>query len=71
MNEMDFTVDNHGSIFLLFAHTEAAQEWLDDNLMPDDVTTWGVNGTVIEHRYISALVEGILNDGLTVSVGCT
>lgn len=61
----DFTVQNEGSIFVLYAKTLPAREWVNENL-PDDVTTWGVNGYVVEHRYIMSIIDGIRQDGLSV-----
>jgi len=63
--ETDFIVQNHGSIFILQALTAAAQEWVADHI-PDDAQTWGANGIVVEHRYISDIVDGIQGDGLSV-----
>lgn len=62
--EVDFTVQNEGSIFLLGVHTDAARAWVEENL-PKDHQTWG-NTVVVEHRYIEAIVNGILTDGLKV-----
>lgn len=62
----DFSVDNQGSISILWAKTEAAEAWVAEHI-PEDAQTWGRNGTVIEHRYVRDIVEGIINDGLTVS----
>lgn len=64
VREMDFTVQNHGSIFLLEPHTEAARLWVDEHIGPE-ATTWGA-AVVVEHRYIHELVEGILADGYEV-----
>ncbi len=61
----DFTVQNEGSVYILYAETDAAKEWVSDNL-PLDITTWGTNGVVIEHRYIGGIVNGIKSDGLEV-----
>lgn len=61
----DFTVDNHGSILILNAHTEAAKAWVDEHL-PDDRQTWGQCGTVVEPRYIGDIVQGIAADGLSI-----
>jgi hypothetical protein len=61
----DFSLLNEGSIFVLFAQTEAAEQWVTDHL-PGDVMTWGRNGYVVEWRFIEDIVFGIENDGLTV-----
>jgi len=60
----DVLVRNEGSIFLLTPMTEAASEWFADHL-PEDAQTFGP-ATVVEHRYVAAIVEGMVNDGLVV-----
>jgi hypothetical protein len=60
----DFTVENHGTIFLLIPETDAARTWVEANL-PDDALTFG-RGVVVEHRYIADIVAGIQGDGLEV-----
>lgn len=60
----DLRVSNHGSIFLLTATSNAGEEWIGDHI-PDDAQTWG-ESIVIEHRYISGVVNGAIADGLEV-----
>jgi hypothetical protein len=60
----DFTVENHGSIFLLQPHTVTAREWIDENL-PEDAQYFG-SAVAVEHRYILDIVDGIKGDGLTI-----
>lgn len=60
----DLTIENHGSIFLLRPHTEAGQEWLDENI-GDDAQMLG-NAIAVEHRYIEAIAIGAIADGLAV-----
>lgn len=62
----DFTIHDHGSIMLLQPLTEAGQEWANEHL-PDDVMTFGT-GIVVEPRYMARIVEGIVNDGLEISI---
>jgi len=65
----DFTVQNHGSIFLLVPETDAARTWCDENL-PDNRMTLGTTRggpVVVEHRFIADIVSGIQADGLTVA----
>ena len=61
----DFSVENHFTIFLLRPLTPAAESWIDEHI-PEDAQHFG-NAVVVEHRYISDIVEGICNDGLAVS----
>ena len=53
MSTPDFSVANHGSILILHALTDAAREWVDENI-GDDAMTWGTNG----HRRRAALHRG-------------
>jgi hypothetical protein len=61
---MDFIFTYHGTIGLLRPLTEAAEEWLDANIADD--AQWFGNALAIEHRYIDAIIDGIINDGLSV-----
>jgi hypothetical protein len=61
--EPDFVVENHGSVFLLRPISPAAFEWIAETL-PDDRLTFG-NATVIEPRYVWAILLGLQDDGLT------
>jgi hypothetical protein len=60
----DFTVSNHGSIFLLQGHTPAANEWINAHL-PEERQTFG-GAVVVEHRYIRHIVQVVIADGLIV-----
>jgi hypothetical protein len=60
--EVDFTVENHGSIFLLQGHTVSAAAWINEHL-PEDRQTFG-GAVVVEHRYIADIVRGIQDVGL-------
>lgn len=61
----DFTVQNAGSILILYAETEQAEAWVSDNL-PDDAMHWA-GGIVIEPRYFDHIAGGIDADGLTIN----
>lgn len=60
----DFTLLDEFTIFLLTPISEAARGWVA-KFLPADALTWGP-ATVIEHRYIGDIVDGIIGDGLTV-----
>lgn len=60
----DFSVENHGTLFLFRLHTEAAREWVEGRV-PEDAQFFG-GALVVEHRYAPALAEGMLEDGLAV-----
>lgn len=65
---MDITVFNAGSIIILSGATQRGKEWLEDNL-PEDTMRWGINGWVIEPRYVQDILVGAIEDGLNVE-GC-
>lgn len=60
----DLNIENHGSIFLLRALTDAGRVWVGDNL-PEDAQTF-CGGVVVEHRYIGDIAAGAIEDGLEV-----
>ena len=60
----DFHIADHGSIVLLEPRTDAAREWVEENL-PEEAQTFG-HAIVIEPRYVESIVNGILADGLTI-----
>lgn len=66
MNTPDFTVNNHGSVLILNALTDAAREWVE-HYIAADALTWGRFGTVVEPRYIGDIVDGIRAAGLEVT----
>lgn len=61
----DFTVRDEGSIFLLTPETPEADAWVAEHL-PEDAMRFG-KAVVIEHRYVSDIVDGIQADGLEVA----
>lgn len=60
----DFTLTNHGTLVLLNPETEIARSWCAEHL-PADVLHWG-GAAVIEPRYVDPIVDGLINDGLTI-----
>lgn len=60
----DFLIQNEGTISILHPKTEAAKEWVAEHL-PEGSMSWA-GGTVIEHRYVGPIIEGIQGDGLSV-----
>ncbi|MCX7177946.1 MAG: hypothetical protein NTX56_03980 [Proteobacteria bacterium] len=60
----DMTVQDHGTLFLLTPNTAAAKVWIDENVQ-EGARWWG-KALVVEHRYIGDVVNGAINDGLTV-----
>ena len=54
---LDFLVQNHFSLFLLFPISDSAKLWCDENL-PADRMTFG-HGIVIEARYFWPILEAL------------
>lgn len=61
----DLVVENHGSLFLLRPMSDAAEEWLNEHLDPDN-SQWFAGALVVEPRYIGDIVDGAVADGLEV-----
>lgn len=59
----DFTLHDHGNIWLLTALNDAAAAWTHEYLQ--GAMTYA-GGIVIEHRFVSDIVEGIESFGLTI-----
>ena len=58
---MDFTVENHGSIFIVQPLTSRVNDWLHEHTEG----TWFGGGLAVEHRYVADLVQGMLDEGFT------
>jgi hypothetical protein len=65
--ELDFRLENHGSLFLLRPLNPVAQNWMTENLPVDNPETqfWG-DAIVVEPRYVAPIVDGIIGDGLVL-----
>ena len=64
--KVDFQVINHGTLYLLIPNTPRAKEWVRVNL-PQDHMKYD-DASVIEHRYIGDIIEGIQADDLEIAV---
>jgi hypothetical protein len=62
----DFELQNHGIVFLLIPQSTSARSWVDDHIGRQNGFQPHYPTVVIEHRYVSDIVEGIRNDGLAV-----
>lgn len=63
----DFVLENHGSVFLLCPQNEQAIAWVNEHIGSENGFQPYWPTVVVEHRYISDIVEGIRNDGLAVA----
>lgn len=60
----DFTIENHGSIFLVRPQNEPAREHLAENVQED--AQWFGDALVVEHRYARDLAAALEDNGYTV-----
>jgi hypothetical protein len=64
--ELDFTLENHGCLFLLHPLTTLAREWMNEHLPVENPETQFFAGAiVVEPRYIGPIVKGIVADSMT------
>jgi hypothetical protein len=61
---IDVKVENHGTIMLFRLLTDAAEEWVDENV-PDNSQYWS-DSLVVEPRYAEDLALGMIEAGLEV-----
>jgi hypothetical protein len=62
---VDFSVTNHGTIYLLAPHSDRAEAWLREHVKPEQHQFFG-RAIAVEHRYIHDIVEGAKADGLSI-----
>lgn len=59
----DFSISDHGSIYILVPNSIQAIAWCEDH-MPNDAQIW-FNGYVIEHRFIQDIINNLVEGGFT------
>lgn len=62
----DIVVLNEGSIYLLQPKSNHGYDWIKNNIGKDAI--WHNQSLVVEHRFIEDIIDGIINDGLTVVI---
>jgi hypothetical protein len=63
----DFTLENHGSLFLLRPLTDLAREWMNEHLPVDhSETRFFGDAIVVESDFVGQIVQGIVGDGLVL-----
>lgn len=67
MSEIDFRVEDHGTIALVTPVSVEAKQWLEENV-PTESWQWHGDALAVEPRYVEALMDGAMDDGLTVGV---
>jgi hypothetical protein len=60
----DFTFENHGSLWLVVSHNDAAVEHLRENVSEE--AQWLGDRLAVEPRYVQGLAEGLRDNGYTV-----
>lgn len=63
----DFTITDSGSIVLLHPQTDAARNWLEENIGQDNGFQPYWPTVVVEPRFVQAIIEGFSNDGLLLA----
>jgi hypothetical protein len=63
---VDVEVSNHGSIWLVTPITPEAKEWIAEHV--SDEAQWLGFSLAVEHRFVTALLEGIADYGFEVLV---
>lgn len=60
----DFTAIDQGSIVMLRPNTDAAREWMDENVHAES-WQWQGDFLCIDHRMAQPLLDGIEAEGFT------
>jgi hypothetical protein len=63
----DVEVRDHGTLIGLCANSDAAKEWMTDNLPPDAPRLGSI--VYAEPRYADIIIQGMQDDGFTVRLG--
>ena len=63
--EPDFRISDHGNVFLLHPLTPSADEWVQEHINAEAWQRMG-KAIAVDHRYITDIAEGIVNDGLSI-----
>jgi hypothetical protein len=66
MTKPDIRVQDEGTIFVLYPLTDAANDWMQDNMHCDSNNFW-CDGMVVEHRYVASILRGMVRGGLILS----
>lgn len=65
--EYDIILRDEGTLVVFFPNTVAGADWLDENL-PEECPRVG-KGYAVESRYARPIVDGIIEDGLSLKMG--
>ena len=64
MNEADFRIENHGSIFLLDPRNATAEAYLGDHVSEEAL--WFGGAVVVEPRYAGDLIQALQAEGFRI-----
>jgi hypothetical protein len=62
----DFLIADHGSIITIAPVSEAAQGWIDENVVSEP-GQWLGGALCVDHRYAGNLIEGIADEGFDIA----
>ena len=65
---MDVTIVDGGTVFIVTGISDLGKNWIQTNLIDvnPECVFMGENGVVVEHRYIQAVTQGLLESYLKV-----
>ena len=66
MVKQDFTVENHGSVFIVRPNTPAGIDWANENIGAGNGFQPYWPAMLFEPRYVDQVISGIKADGLLV-----
>lgn len=64
--DADVDVAGHGSVFVFGLKTDAAREWVNENVALEDWQWFGQSRFAVDHRYAAPLAHAMREAGLVV-----
>jgi virulence-associated protein VagC len=65
--KIDVEVYNDGSTFVFRPQTEAAKDWVKENVSLEEYQKWAGDSFVMEHRFAEQLADGMREAGLVLA----
>jgi hypothetical protein len=62
---MDILIHNRGSMFGFQPTSDVGRTWIDENLQTEG-WQWLGRTLYVDHRYADDILDGMVNDGLTI-----
>lgn len=66
-NQIDVTVENHGSIVVLRPLSNAGKDWVTEYIDQTGFQPYR-DSVIVEPRYVDAILTGMQKDGLHISL---